>query len=258
MHRRQLLAALSASALMGQDSHPAASPAWLEIRFWRLHNTPEKQGARVSEYLEHGLAPALSRSGAKLAGAFSIVIGPDNPCYITLTQYSSLAVLQETVAKLQADVEHVQSLEKLGAGGGLPFVRVESSLLRSFDVMPEPVILESAGKPPRTFELRTYESQSFSTLARKVNMFNRSEATIFERLGFRPVFFGETVLGPRQPNLMYMLSYEDLAARERLWKSFIADPEWKKLSTQPELTDPQIVANINNVILAPLAFSPIR
>ncbi len=259
MHRRQVLGALSAAALMSQESHSeSASAAWLEVRFWRLHNTPEKQGARVAEYLEHGLTPALARSGANLAGAFSIVIGPDSPCYVTLTQYSSLAVMQETVTKLKADTEHSQSLEQLNSGSGLPFVRVESSLLRSFDVMPQPTILESSGKPARTFELRTYEAQTFSTLTRKVGMFNHAEAGIFERLGFRPVFFGETIVGPRQPNLMYMLSYDDLAAHDRLWKSFISDPEWKKLSTQPELTDPQIVANINNVILAPLSFSPIR
>jgi hypothetical protein len=54
---------------------------------------------------------------------------------------------------------------------------------------------------------------------------------------------------------MYMLSFDDLAARERLWGEFGSDPEWKKLSSQPELKDSQIVANISNVILRPLSFS---
>jgi hypothetical protein len=89
-------------------------------------------------------------------------------------------------------------------------------------------------------------------------MFNDAEMGIFERLGMRPVFFGETIVGPRQPNLMYMLSYDDLAARDTLWKAFGKDPEWAKLRVQPGLTDPEIVANISNVILRPLAFSAIR
>jgi hypothetical protein len=89
-------------------------------------------------------------------------------------------------------------------------------------------------------------------------MFNNGEMQIFERLGFRPVFFGETIVGPRQPNLMYMLSYANLGERDRLWKAFGSDPEWKKLSSRPELRDTEIVANISNVILAPLDFSPIR
>jgi hypothetical protein len=81
---------------------------------------------------------------------------------------------------------------------------------------------------------------------------------IFQRLGFRPVFFGETIVGSRQPNLTYMLSYDDLAMRNRLWKAFVSDPEWKKLSSRPELKDAEIVANISNAILAPLKFSPIH
>jgi hypothetical protein len=57
---------------------------------------------------------------------------------------------------------------------------------------------------------------------------------------------------------MYMLSYDDLAARDRLWQAFSHDPEWKKLSSQPDLKDPEIVNNIGNTILRPLTFSPTR
>ena len=213
----------------------------------------------MADYLESGLAPALSRAGALLAGAFSNVIGPDGPYYVTLTQYSSLGVMQEALAKIKTDEAHRHELAKLSAGSGLPFVRVESSLLRSFDGMPQAAVPSSEEKrPPRIFELRTYESQTFVTLERKIAMFNGGEMQIFERLGMRPVFFGETIVGPKQPNLTYMLSYDDLTAHDRLWHSFGADPEWKKLSSQPQLKDSEIVANISNVILRPLTFSAIR
>ena len=260
MDRRRLLAGLGGSMLMKEESRPAPmQSALLELNLWRLHNTPENQSARLSEYLQNGWAPALKRAGAKLAGAFSTVIGPESPCFVTLTEFQSLGEMQEVLGKLKTDEAHGQQLEKLSADRGLPFVRMESSLLRCFDRMPRPDVSWSAsGRPSRVFELRIYESQSFVTLARKVQMFNNGEMQIFERLGFRPVFFGETIVGPRQPNLMYMLSYDDLGARDRLWHSFLNDPEWKKLSGQPELKDSEIVANISNVILAPLAFSEIR
>jgi hypothetical protein len=74
----------------------------------------------------------------------------------------------------------------------------------------------------------------------------------------RPVFFGETIAGPRQPNLTYMLSFDNLAARDSLWHAFGSDPAWKTLSAKPELKDAEIVQNISNVILQPLKFSPIR
>lgn len=241
---------------MNGETPAKTTPTYLEVKTWYLHTTPEDQAARVGEYLKNGLGPALARAGARLDGAFSNVIGVGGPYIVTLCEFPSMAAMQEVAAKLRADEAHQAALEKLSSGGGLPFVRVESSLLRSFTGMPAPAV--SNAPSLRVFELRTYESQTFVTLERKVGMFNGGEMQIFERLGFRPVFFGETLIGPRQPNLMYMLSYDDLGARDRLWKTFVNDPEWKKLSAQPELKDSEIVANISNVILAPLEFSPIR
>ena len=263
MQRREVLAGLAAAVVTsapGQEHNAQTSNTFLELKTWRLHNTGENQGARVSAYLENGLMPALSRAGAKLAGAFSNVIGADGPYYVTLSEFDSLHAFQEALMALRSDPEHQRELEKLSSGAGLPFVRVESSLLRSFDVMPRVNYgAQTAGNPSRRiFELRTYESQSFLTLRRKLQMFNEGEAQIFERLGMRPVFFGETIAGRKQPSLHYMLSYDDLAARERLWSAFGSDPEWQKLRTQPHFSDAEIVANISNVILGPLPFSPVR
>lgn len=259
-----MLAALAASAFIDLEANAATRNTFLELKTWRLHNTQENQAARVADYLENGLAPGLQRAGAKLAGSFSNVIGPDGPYYVTLAQFASFGAMQDALTKLSADEGYQRELKKMdssaGAGGpGLPFVRVESSILRRFDSMPELALTGTAEqRPPRIFELRTYESQSFTALARKIAMFNGGEIQIFQRLGMRPVFFGETIAGPRQPNLMYMLSYDDLAAHDKLWQDFGNDPEWKKLSARPELKDSEIVANISNVILRPLTFSEIR
>ena len=246
----------SATNLAAAD---APSNTILELTTWHLHNSAENQGTRVAAYLDSGLGPALSRAGAKLAGAFANVIGQEGPYYVTLAEYPSFKAYGDAVTALRSDPAHEQEIAKLSSGAAFPFGRVESSLLRSFDIMPRVTYPEAGEKrPPRVFELRTYESQSFLTLRRKVAMFNNGEARIFERLGMRPVFFGETFVGPRQPNLHYMLSYDDLAARDRLWGEFGSDPEWRKLSGEPQLKDAEIVANISNAILRPLAFSNIR
>jgi NIPSNAP protein len=260
MQRRELLTALAASALITSRGQAAAVPnTFLELKTWRLHNSAENQATRLADYLEHGLTPAVAQAGAKVIGAFSNVIGQDGPYYITLTQYPSLAVMQDVLTKLAADSAYHQALEKLSANSGAPFVRVESSLLRSFDGLPVPVVPSASEKrPARIFELRTYESPSYTALARKVGMFNHGEMQIFQRLGLRPIFFGETIVGPKQPNLTYMLSYDDMTAHDKLWAAFGSDPEWKKLRVTPGLTDPEVVTNISNVILRPLAFSLIR
>lgn len=260
MDRRDMLSTLAFSPFVtaSGSAAPNASSSFLELKTWYLHNTAEDQSHRLSTYLEKDLTPAIARAGAHLVGAFSGLIGPDSPYYMTLTEYPSLAAMGECIVKLATDSEHQTGLVSLGSGAGLPFVRVNSSLLRSFEGMPQVAVPTSGDKHAgRIFELRTYESQTFSTLARKVHMFNNGEMQIFQRLGMRPVFFGETLVGDRQPNLKYMLTYDSWAAREELWKKFVSDPEWKKVSAPPELKDSQIVANISNVLLSPLPFSAI-
>ena len=60
------------------------------------------------------------------------------------------------------------------------------------------------------------------------------------------------------PNLGDMLGYDDLAHREKVWAAFVSSPEWKKMSSQPGVSDPEIVSNITNSIVRPLGFSTIK
>ncbi len=263
MNRRNLLAGLAASTMTNLTSFAqtpgGAANSFLEIQTYRQHNSFEDQFSRLSEFIRSAKQPALARGGAKLVGAFANNIGPDGPYLVTITQFPTLAVLQETIAKLAADNDYQMALTALNKENGFPFVRIDSSLLRSFDGMPEPALADpNDTRPPRIFELRTYESHTQTTLAKKIAMFNSGEIAIFQHVGMRPIFFGETIIGPRQPNLTYMLSFDDMATRDKLWHNFVTDPDWKKLSSQPGLSDSQIVSNISNVILRPLSFSMIR
>jgi hypothetical protein len=89
-------------------------------------------------------------------------------------------------------------------------------------------------------------------------MFDDEEIAIFRRCGILPVFFGETIVGTHMPNLTYMVAYDDLAARDKAWRAFGADPDWQRLRARPDLADAEIVSNISNAILRPLPFSDIR
>jgi hypothetical protein len=254
--------AAAMSALLtsqAQPATPASSRTFLELKTYRLHNSEESQSKRVTDYLETGLFPALTRAGAKPVAALANLIGPDGPYLLTITQYASLAALQDTLAKLTADPAHEKALQQLSTGPGMPFVTIESTLLQSLAILPEPSIpTDTASRPARIFELRTYQSQSLTALQKKAAMFNSGEIAVFQRLGMRPVFIGQSIIGPRQPSITYMLSFDNLDGREKHWQQFGADPEWKKLSAPPELKDAEIVANISNVILRPLPFSPVR
>jgi hypothetical protein len=140
-------------------------------------------------------------------------------------------------------------------------VRVESSLLAAFEGWPRltpPASTASATtKSKRIFQLRTYESPSYQDHVRKVEMFHKGEFEIFQRAGCHPVFFGDTLIGSRLPNLTYMLTFDNMQELEKSWAAFSADPEWKKLQSSPRYSYEAIVSNISNLILSPLAASQI-
>src|SRR6266404_5254512 len=257
MTRRRFVptvAAAGALAAGAQDKKPCI----YEIRTIHLRNTPDNQRQRLTDFLQNAVAPAFSRAGIGPLGFFASSIGEEAPFIVAIASFPSLAAMEDRRAKLAADAEYRKALETYNAPPGVNYVRIDSSLARAFSSVPEIEVPSDASskRPARVFELRCYESNNTSTLARKIKMFESGEIAIFRRLGMRPVFFAETLVGPRMPNLVYMLSYDDLATREKMWRAFGADPEWQKLRATPGLSDAEIVSNISNTILQPLAFSP--
>ncbi len=80
---------------------------------------------------------------------------------------------------------------------------------------------------------------------------------IWEKHGIRPIGFWTTVIGESNQDLSYLLEWQDLAERERVWGGFMKDPEWLAARAKTEESGP-IVANITNTILAPTAFSKLK
>ncbi len=259
MTRRSFLPAIAAPAMAAGAPAAPPAPGIIEIGIAHLRNTHEDQEKRVAEVWKNGFVPALERAGSGPVGVFSSSIGPESPFILTVTGYKSLAEYDEIHARLRADAEFRKVYGAFDSLPGLSYERVENSLLRAFEGMPAIVPPENDGKRrSKVFELRMYESNNMSSLARKVKMFNEGEIAIFQRLGMSPVFFGYTIVGTRMPNLVYMLAYNDMGHRDQCWRAFGADPEWKKLRETPGYADADIVSNITNYIVSPLDFSPIR
>lgn len=214
---------------------------------------------RTTQFLSTAWAPAARRAGATTLGLFNPVIAPRSPFILTLAAHPSISAFETAEDRMAADKQYRSAADGYDIIGDPAYIRIESSILRAFPDIPN--ITTPAADPQhaaRIFELRTYESPSEKAGQRKMRMFEDGEAAVFRRLGMAPVFFGQAVAGANLPSLTYMLAYDDLAARESLWKAFGADPEWRKLRAQPGLSDAEIVSNISNAILRPLPFSDIR
>lgn len=250
---------LAAGGVQAGGNSPDQSPRqYYHLVVWHLRRGPQQK--MVDDLLRDAMVPALSRAGLGPLGVFNTTIGPGSPRVYLLVSGSSMEPVANFAELLFADPEfHKAAGPAMNATPAEPaYTRLESSLLRAFTGMPKVEPPASAAQHrPRIFELRIYESHSKKANLTKIQMFNQGEIAIFRRTGLTPVFFGETLVGSNFPNLTYMLTFDDMAARDKAWAAFINDPEWKKLSTTPGYTDVEIVSNISNAILTPAPYSQI-
>jgi hypothetical protein len=193
-------------------------------------------------------------------GALKLDFGQQTPAYYLIVPGPSADALAAFEPKLAEDKNFLETAAPFwNATAAAPaFQRVEISLLEAFAGWPMlrlPPTTATKGK--RMFQLRTYESPSNGDHVRKVEMFHSGELDCFLNSGFHPVFFGDTLIGSRMPNLTYMLAFTDMAELEAKWDVFRNNPAWKKLQASPRFAFDQIVSNISNLTLSPLDCSQI-
>jgi hypothetical protein len=83
------------------------------------------------------------------------------------------------------------------------------------------------------------------------------EVGIFNKAGIPQVFYGDTLVGQRLPNLTYMVCFDSLAERDKKWSEFFNSEGWKVSSSNPRFNFENIVSNTTNMMLAPTAYSQI-
>lgn len=249
--------AAASSYLKAQTESKEAGREYYELRCYRMQSPQTKI---TEKYVAEALIPGLNRLGAKPVGAFNLYLGPETPTLYLLIPSTSLETVVNAEFELYRDDEYRRAGEAfLKASAKEPaFTRLESSLMIAFEGWPKltvPPVTASHGS--RVFQLRTYESPSVEDHRIKVEMFHKGEFEIFQKAGFWNVFFGDTLIGARMPNLTYMLSFPDLAELNAKWKAFGNDPDWKKLSSSPAYSFEPIVSDISNLILNPTSYSQI-
>jgi hypothetical protein len=231
-----------------------------EIKVYTI--TSKEQAALIDTYLKNAYIPGAHRAGIGKIGVFTPVESDTTffgkriyvlTPFTSLEQFASLKdALQKDKQYLEAGKDYIDAVYTTP-----PFDRVESIVLKSFSYMPAlevPKLTSPAGD--RIYELRSYEGPTEKIFKNKVQMFNEGgEVTLFKRLSFNAVFYAEVLAGGRMPNLMYMTSFENMTSRDEHWKTFVADPEWKKLSSMPEYQ--HNVSKNNIYLLHPSTYSEI-
>jgi len=261
--RSFLTASLAASAVAltgksGAQESGGKQREYYELRKYFMQSGPQTK--LTDSYLSDALIPALNRMGMSPIGVFNLSVGPETPTLYVLIPSTSVETLVTADLKLAQDRQFMHAAEPFwnASANEPPYARIESSLMIAFEGWPKITLPASTAQhAKRIFQLRTYESPTNQDHVRKVEMFHNGEFDIFQRAGFGQVFYGDSLIGPRLPNLTYMLTFGDLGEMDAKWDAFRNDPNWKKLSASPRYAFEQIVTNITNLILAPTAYSQI-
>jgi hypothetical protein len=106
------------------------------------------------------------------------------------------------------------------------------------------------------YELRIYYAVP-GKLPNIQDRFRKHTLRLFEKHGIKSVGYWTYVFGPSNNQLVYLLEWQDLAQRERLWAAFGSDPEWLAVRKETE-KDGAIVDHVENSILSPTDYSPMK
>jgi hypothetical protein len=260
MNRRNFLTLAGAAGLGSlAQTTTAAAPApgdrlFLELQKYTLENETQRQA--LDAFLKDAAIPAYNRLSIQPVGVFQDPKAV-SPVFV-LIPHPNLRSAANVNQRLARDSEFAgKAASFIGAPkASKPYAELESWLLRAFTGMPG---VETPAKGPgRVFQLRIYESPSYQTGQKKIEMFNDAgEIRIFREVGLNPVFFGEAVFGARMPNLTYMLGFESEEAQKEAWGKFGKHPDWQKLRGMAEYADGTILRNIVNIPLKPTEYSQI-
>jgi hypothetical protein len=258
MERRDFVRAGLAAGALGPAAavRPADDRHWYELRLYELRS--DMAPNRLRTFFGEQLLPALKRAGAGAVGVFTAEAGFPGQTLVVVIEHASAADAIAIEQRLANDAVYSAALQTLESDPQPPYVRYESRLMRAFAGHPELEVPPARAGRGRLFELRTYESRSTASLAKKIAMFNEAEIALFRSIGMTPVFFGENVFATRLPSLTYMLVFDDMAARQQAWATFGSHPDWQRISKDPRWNVEGVTTMTNAAYLNPVAFSPIR
>ena len=248
MKRRNFVVAtsglLAATSLQSSEithmNSSEGSNEFYELRQYEL-KFGGNQGAFMP-YMKEVLIPALMGIGATNAAVFTEEGAAEPRKMWLMTAFPNLTTYEKSLSLLTDSAFLEQSKTYIEAGQ--IFNRYTSFLLRAIDGMPNMI---APSYPNPLFELRIYEGKNEDAVRRKIAMFDDEEIELFLKVGLNPVMFGNMIIGPHMPALVYMLSFEDMDARQKAWGEFLKHPDWNEMKAKPKYAD--TVSNIRKIFL---------
>lgn len=244
----------SMAGVAGQGSTEKRPGAYVFEQFFLENGT---QPPRFHDFCSKGLIPALERTAKMPVLALEAVMAPHMPQTALVAECASAGHMMDVAAKLHADEQFAKSLGSWESGEP-PYVNSSAWFLQAAPYSPEFKPADPPPAAPRYFELRVYHSPTSRQLKLLHERFAGPEIQIFHRVGVRPILYSTTVFGPDRPSLVYLIPFDSLAAREKAWAAFAADPEWIKVRKESIDKGGQISLRMQITLYRATPYSPIR
>jgi len=243
----------------GVPPHENVAPRLFLLESYLLKNGSQAQ--RLAGYIQLariGMANRLKTAAPALV--LEALVAAHMPQVLAISAFASLEELAGMKRKAREDDAAREALTQWEAGEEPPYEELNETLLEAAEYcppLPGPAA-DLVSRPPRVFELRTYHAPSERQLRALHERFAGPEIRIFHRCGIHPVLYSSTLIGAGKPNLTYLTPFDDLAAREKAWGAFSADPEWMKVRAESIAKHGQISSVIQISLFKAAAYSPVR
>jgi len=246
-----ILAAAPAVNAMASPVISAVS-AKKEIYEWRIY-TLNSDVNSLDTFYKDILIPAYKREKVTVGAFTPLKKGEKEQRYYLFVypDITSFYRIKKDIWKDNAFRKAAQSFYDTTAKSPV-YSNFETHLCEAFDKIP----VRLNPDPSRTlFEYRIYWSPNEEANQRKVQMFNKDEINLFDKVGINSVCYGEILSGPRMPALIYLTWYKDETARNAAWDKFRVHPDWQRIKDLPEYAN--TATNNQSILLTPLTYSQI-
>jgi len=215
MNRRSLLSSLCVSAFGGlaglsavTDSRPNKRSWLLSLESFRVSHA--EQMARLHSYLGGTFLPSLAQvhHGPKMF--LEAIVAPHTPQALVITAFPSFDEMIEIRSKVAAHPGIQRARTNLESGDAQILVAAGDSL--QFHDRPD---CRRGG----IFELRTYHAPRWRDRP------PAAAGAAFRRAGINPIL-NASAAGEHLPRFIYLVPFENLAARQEAWDRLDADSEW--------------------------------
>ncbi|MDR0793260.1 MAG: NIPSNAP family protein [Chitinophagaceae bacterium] len=221
-----------------------------QIYEWRVY-TLTGDGAALDSFFKETLIPAYNRYKISV-GAFSLYKKEEKEQRYLLFVYPDI----QTYFKVKKALEN----DKAFQNAAQPFLdrtapnpvysEYTTYLCEAFDKMPK---MRIPDKSRTLFEFRRYHSPNEDANRRKINMFNKGEIDLFDKIDIKSVCYGDILAGADMPALIYLTWYKDETARNKAWETFGNHPDWNRMKNAPEAKN--TATSIQIKLLSPMEYS---